>query len=43
MRTRITERCENALIVACGAPGIRRKLLEKSLESVKFYWRQLSE
>ena len=40
-RTRITEECENALVVACGAPGIKRKLLETALESVRFYWRQL--
>lgn len=43
MRTRITEECENALVVACGAPGIKRKLLDTALESVRFYWRQLRE
>lgn len=43
MRTRITEECENALLVACGAPGIKRKLLDTALESVRFYWRQLRE
>jgi DNA/RNA-binding domain of Phe-tRNA-synthetase-like protein len=43
MRTRITEECENALVVACGAPGMRRKLLDSALESVRFYWRQLRE
>lgn len=43
IRTMITEECENALVVACGAPGIKLKLLDKALESVRFYWRQLSE
>jgi DNA/RNA-binding domain of Phe-tRNA-synthetase-like protein len=41
MRTRITEECKNALVVACGAPGIRKKALDRALESVRFYWRQL--
>ena len=43
MRTRITEDCENALVVACGVPGMKRKLLDSALESVRFYWRQLRE
>jgi DNA/RNA-binding domain of Phe-tRNA-synthetase-like protein len=40
-RTMITEQCENALIVACGAPGMRQKLLVKAIEEVNYYWRQL--
>ncbi len=41
LRTKITEDCQSALIVACGVSGIRKKLLVKAIESIQFYWRQL--
>lgn len=41
MRTRITENCQRALVVSCGAPGIKKKALERTLEEVEYYWRQL--
>jgi len=41
MRTRITENCKRALLVSCGAPGIKKRLLDATLEEVEYYWRQL--
>ncbi|MGA1792563.1 MAG: B3/4 domain-containing protein [Thermoplasmatota archaeon] len=41
MRTRVTEDCRRALVVSCGAPGIRKKILDRTLEEVEYYWRQL--
>ncbi|MGA1820257.1 MAG: B3/4 domain-containing protein [Thermoplasmatota archaeon] len=41
MRTRITEDCKRALLVSCGAPGIKKKLLVATLKEVEYYWRQL--
>ncbi|MBN1389757.1 MAG: hypothetical protein JXA22_03835 [Candidatus Thermoplasmatota archaeon] len=43
MRTRVTEDCRRALLVACGAPGIGRKLLDRALQEVGYYFRQLME
>ncbi|MGA1866636.1 MAG: B3/4 domain-containing protein [Thermoplasmatota archaeon] len=43
MRTRVTENCRRALVVACGAPGIKKKMLDRALEEVKYYFRQLEE
>jgi len=43
MRTRITERTCNALIVACGAMGIKKKHLDAAVEDVSYFWRQLRE
>ena len=41
MRTRITVRTEEVLMVACGVKGIRPKDLRNSLEGVKYYYDQL--
>lgn len=43
MRTRVTENCRNALVVACGAPGIRKKMRDRAIEEVRYYFRQLEE
>lgn len=43
LRTRITERTRNALIVACGAMGIKKKHLDAAVEDVGYFWRQLRE
>jgi DNA/RNA-binding domain of Phe-tRNA-synthetase-like protein len=43
MRTRITEHTENALVVACGARGIKKKHLDAAVGEVEYYWRQLRE
>ncbi|MGA1822213.1 MAG: B3/4 domain-containing protein [Thermoplasmatota archaeon] len=38
MRTRITKNCANALVVACGAKGIRERVLIETLDSVDNYF-----
>jgi DNA/RNA-binding domain of Phe-tRNA-synthetase-like protein len=43
MRTRITENTINALVVACGARGIKKKHLDAAVEDVEYFWRQLRE
>ncbi|MGA1873815.1 MAG: B3/4 domain-containing protein [Thermoplasmatota archaeon] len=43
MRTRITEDCTSALLVSCGAPGMKKRLLAEALDEVNYYWRQLRE
>jgi DNA/RNA-binding domain of Phe-tRNA-synthetase-like protein len=41
IRTRITGKCRNALITACGARGIREKQLLEAIEWVGRYYRML--
>jgi DNA/RNA-binding domain of Phe-tRNA-synthetase-like protein len=41
-RTRITQDCRNALVVACGAKGIPQADLSEALSEVDYYFEQLS-
>ena len=43
VRTMITEDCTEALVVSCGVRGMRKKTVERALESVIHYWNQLKE
>jgi len=42
MRTRITDRTRDALVIACGAKGIGRSYLEAALHEVGSFYRDLS-
>ncbi|MCU0799848.1 MAG: phenylalanine--tRNA ligase beta subunit-related protein [Candidatus Thermoplasmatota archaeon] len=41
-RTRITQDCRNALVVACGAKGIGQNDLLEALSEIEYYFEQLS-
>lgn len=41
IRTKITKDCRNALVVACGAKGIKEKVLLETLDSVEYYFELL--
>ena len=41
MRTRMTEATREVLIVSCGAKGVRKKDIERSIEEVKYFYDQL--
>lgn len=41
MRTRMTEATSEVLILSCGAKGVRKKDLDRSIEEVKYFYDQL--